>query len=531
MKSVLIIIRGNTNRHTEYERFFKNHEIKIASYLKYLNYNIDYMLSSYDNEDSLSYYINYFKPIHIYKRSPDKSDQVHLFFNTLNNVINDIEITKYEKIIIIRFDVIYKRGIYFWNMFNDKDMTVLFKEQNLEDYLNKKRISDILFIFNTKNFKKINESLYHLYSKYYETDEKLDIKNEHILDEKTLHGVYKMLLYNNSTKDVTIEFSSNELHNSISNLCETDVLLSPFHIHLSRSYNLLDEYLTEISDDQISTYISPKLIYNKIINNNHMYKENIKGLLNKIILTKKIKKNICLDLEHFTNNSINVYTIFNNFYLNNNNILTIDDNIFNKNDENNKYLSFIIIPNIIIYTLLKEIPLYIYTIYIPPRYYIYNHFTTTRMFDIVLLGKNNTERQKQFINTMNRDYNLNPIIIYNICNIEESLQLYKNTKIIINIHASDNEIIFDEITYFPPFSSGVIIISEKTILSHLLQYNNFIYWNNIEDIPNTAKYILENYNTVFNSIYGNNTVKDTIGTIYTNAIDEICKSINYFDNI
>lgn len=518
MKSILIIIRGNSNRHTQYERFFKNHEIKIASYFKKNEYNIDYILSSYDNEESLSYYINYFKPINVYKRSPDKSDQVHLFFNTLNNVINDIDITKYEKIIIIRFDVIYKRGVYYWNMFNDKDMTVLFKENNMEDHLITKRICDILFIFNTKNIKKINDSLYYLYSKYYETNEELDRRNEHILDEKTLHGVYKMLLYNESTKDVTVEFSSNECYNSISNLCETDVLLSPFHIHLNRPYGILDEYLTELEDDNLSIYISPKLIYNNILNNKFsIYKEFIKLLVNKIILTKKIKKNICLDLEHFNNNSININISFNIF---------IEDDHCNK-----KYLSFNIIPNMIEYLLLKDIKNNSLTIYIPPRYYNYNHFSTNRIVDIVLLGENNTERQKQFIDTLKKNYNLNPIVINNICDIEQSLDLYKNIKIIINIHSSDNDNIFDEMTYLPPFSSGVIIISEKILLSNVLLYNNFIFWSDIENIPNTVKYILENYNTIFNHIYGNDRVKDIIGTLYTNALYEINKYISYFDNI
>jgi hypothetical protein len=241
-----------------------------------------------------------------------------------------------------------------------------------------------------------------------------------------------------------------------------------------------------------------------------MYNEFIKILVNKIILTKKIKKNICLDLNHFSSDTINI---------------TIDDKDFN---DDKKYLSFNITPNMIQYLVSKYNPL---NIYIPARYYNYNHFTTDRVFDIVLLGENNTERQKRFIDTVNETHNLNPIVVNNIRNLEQSLFLYKNTKIIINIHPSDNDTIFDEMIYLPPFSSGVIIISEKTVLSHLLPYNNFIFWSDIENMPNTVKYVLENYNTIFNVIYGDNTVKDIIGTLYTNAIYEINKCINYLDNI
>ena len=48
------------------------------------------------------------------------SNQAHNFMFTIKNIHNEIDYKKYDKILILRFDIIYKRGMKFWNIFHMK---------------------------------------------------------------------------------------------------------------------------------------------------------------------------------------------------------------------------------------------------------------------------------------------------------------------------------------------------------------------------------------------------------------------------
>lgn len=64
----------------------------------------------------------------------------------------------------------------------------------------------------------------------------------------------------------------------------------------------------------------------------------------------------------------------------------------------------------------------------------------------------------------------------NNCFEKENLkELYKNTKIIINIHQTEHHHTMEELRVLPALLCGAIVICEKSPLTHMIPYNDYIY--------------------------------------------------------
>ena len=66
-------------------------------------------------------------------------------------------------------------------------------------------------------------------------------------------------------------------------------------------------------------------------------------------------------------------------------------------------------------------------------------------------------------------------------------ELYQNTKILINIHQTPYHDTFEELRCLPALQNGVIVVSEKSPLSHLVSYNELIIWTDYDNIINKTK--------------------------------------------
>ena len=90
----------------------------------------------------------------------------------------------------------------------------------------------------------------------------------------------------------------------------------------------------------------------------------------------------------------------------------------------------------------------------------------------------------------------------NDCFSEHRLQeLYQNTKVLINIHQSPHQDTFEEIRCLPALQNGVVVISEKSPLNHLIPYNDLIIWCDYDNIIEKTKEVLENYTEYFEKIF------------------------------
>ena len=87
---------------------------------------------------------------------------------------------------------------------------------------------------------------------------------------------------------------------------------------------------------------------------------------------------------------------------------------------------------------------------------------------------------------------------------EELAEVYKKTKVLLNIHQIDTQKTFEELRVISALQCGVIVISENSALNHLIPYNHLIIWSSYENIVEKTKEVLENYDEYHEKIFGNN---------------------------
>ena len=83
--------------------------------------------------------------------------------------------------------------------------------------------------------------------------------------------------------------------------------------------------------------------------------------------------------------------------------------------------------------------------------------------------------------------------------------LYKNTKILINIHQTDHHHTVEELRILPAIQCGVIVISEISPLSELVPYHPYVIWTSYDNILDKANEVLENYDEYHKAIFTENT--------------------------
>jgi hypothetical protein len=102
----------------------------------------------------------------------------------------------------------------------------------------------------------------------------------------------------------------------------------------------------------------------------------------------------------------------------------------------------------------------------------------------------------------------------NNCFSEKELKdLYKRTKILINIHQTHNFHTFEELRVLPALELGVIVISEKSPLVELLPYYKYVIWASYEDILDVTTDVINNYDSYHNFIFKNNNIEDVLSNL------------------
>uniref|UniRef100_A0A6C0H8S0 Uncharacterized protein n=1 Tax=viral metagenome TaxID=1070528 RepID=A0A6C0H8S0_9ZZZZ len=102
-------------------------------------------------------------------------------------------------------------------------------------------------------------------------------------------------------------------------------------------------------------------------------------------------------------------------------------------------------------------------------------------------------------------YNLKlPHINVNNCFNKDDLQiLYKNTKIMINIHQTSEHHTFEELRVLPALECGIITICENSPLSESIPYHDYIIWSSYDNIIQQTIEVLNNYDYYHDLIFVN----------------------------
>lgn len=117
----------------------------------------------------------------------------------------------------------------------------------------------------------------------------------------------------------------------------------------------------------------------------------------------------------------------------------------------------------------------------------------------------------------------------NNCFEKKDLQnLYKNTKVLINIHQTFYHHTFEELRVLPALQCGVIVICENSPLNELIPYNDYIIWSSYDKILEKAQEVLNNYDHYHNLIFNKekrNILNDFDTINYNNLTNEISKHL------
>ena len=118
---------------------------------------------------------------------------------------------------------------------------------------------------------------------------------------------------------------------------------------------------------------------------------------------------------------------------------------------------------------------------------------------ITNFGNPEEPRRKVFLETMRSK----KIPIQNIRSwYEDAEELYKRTRILVNIRQTDHHDTFEELRVLPALRSGVIVISELAPYKELTRYSEFIIWGSLEELPEIIRRVQNNYEATWNSIFG-----------------------------
>lgn len=128
--------------------------------------------------------------------------------------------------------------------------------------------------------------------------------------------------------------------------------------------------------------------------------------------------------------------------------------------------------------------------------------TSRRNFNTITnFGNSEEMRRKSFLEVMHSK----KIPIQNIQTWYEDVEeLYKRTRILVNVRQTDHHDTLEELRVLPALRLGVIIISELAPYKELCRYSDFIIWGTLDELPEIIQRVQKNYETTWNAIYGGN---------------------------
>ena len=98
---------------------------------------------------------------------------------------------------------------------------------------------------------------------------------------------------------------------------------------------------------------------------------------------------------------------------------------------------------------------------------------------------------------------------------EALIDLYRNTKVLINIHQTDHHHTCEELRILPALLSGVVVICEESPLKEQIPYAQYIIWSSYEKILECLKNVLDNYETIHSQLFGDSVLYEILQNMET----------------
>ena len=85
---------------------------------------------------------------------------------------------------------------------------------------------------------------------------------------------------------------------------------------------------------------------------------------------------------------------------------------------------------------------------------------------------------------------------------QQLLDLYKTSKILVNIHQTDHHHTLEEFRIVPALLYGCIVIAETVPLIDSIPFHSFILFTSFDNITAVMKDVIQNYDTYWENIFG-----------------------------
>ena len=145
----------------------------------------------------------------------------------------------------------------------------------------------------------------------------------------------------------------------------------------------------------------------------------------------------------------------------------------------------------------------------------------------------NEPRRFQLLENINKK-KIEHTNINNCFETDKLENLYRNTKVLINIHQTDHHHTFEELRVLPALQCGVIVICEKSPLNNLIPYNDYIIWSDYDNILDKVQDVINNYEYYYDLIFKTKksiNLNELHNNNYNNLSNEIIKKCNIISNI
>lgn len=136
----------------------------------------------------------------------------------------------------------------------------------------------------------------------------------------------------------------------------------------------------------------------------------------------------------------------------------------------------------------------------------------------------NEPRRKELFNNFEK----NKISYHNVNQIFDKYELQKilsRTKIIVNVHQTEDHHTFEELRCLPALLCGTLVVSEYSPLSDYIPYKDYIIWTFYENIIPTVLDVMENYNSYHQKIFHSQS-KEFFDNLHQKNIDMIHQKID-----
>ena len=159
-------------------------------------------------------------------------------------------------------------------------------------------------------------------------------------------------------------------------------------------------------------------------------------------------------------------------------------------------------------------------VYISPTIYKFYGEKKNRNIELLTTFQHTDPRRKTFLdNATSQNINIQNVEdCFDKAKLEELLHI---TKIMINVHKTDDHDTVEEFRILPALSCGIIVISEEGALIPEIPYHKYIIWTSYENLIQCIMNVHQNYDKYFEKIFGNNDVEQLLDSLHNANVENM----------